>query len=228
MKQKRFIAALSAALVLGFGGAVAQAADNFTGPYVGGSLSLFNSTTIKENGVLTDLIDFDTPGDRVDSKLGADDTFNQLDILFGYGMLLENRVFLGAEARYTLADNFKDVAIRAVQGGDRGTVSIEGDGGYALMFQAGYAVANNVVLYGTAGHLKRKLSLVGVEDGGEPVKERFNVSGLGYGIGLRYALNRNFLMNAEVIKAVFSRKTEGDSSLKPDSVSASVGIIYRF
>ena len=227
MKQKKLIAAVGAAVVLGFGGATAQAADNFTGPYVGGSLMLFNNTTNETN---VDIDDLESTDGFV--KLGADDSFSQLDLVLGYGMLLDNRVYLGAEARYTLVDNFKDSFIVGRVDDVSFDFGIEGDGGYALMLQAGYAVSNNVVLYGTVGYVKREWDLVDkfVEDGrGRTEKEGLKSSGVGYGMGVKYALNRNFIVNAEVLKTNFSSKTLDDGfSIEPDSVSASVGVAYRF
>ena len=233
MKQKKLIAAVGAAVVLGFGGAAAQAADNFTGPYVGGSLALFNNTTIDTNISFNVFEEEEFESADGSLSLGVDDSFSQLDIVFGYGMLLDSRVYLGAEARYTLADNFKGSVISGRAGNDYFNVAIEGDGGYALMFQAGYAVTDNVVLYGTAGYVKREWDLVfsGSVDGDfDSAKDEFKSSGVGYGMGVKYALNRNFIVNAEVLKTNFSSKTleEDGLSLEPDSVSASVGVMYRF
>ena len=228
MKQKKLIAAVGAAVVLGFGGATAQAADNFTGPYVGGSLMLFNNTTNETN---LDVDGFVTTTDGF-KKLGADDSFSQLDLVLGYGMLLDNRVYLGAEARYTLVDNFKDDFFGLRVDDNSLDFGIEGDGGYALMLQAGYAVTDNVVLYGTAGYVKREWDLVtSILDGeGADSRDGFKSSGVGYGMGVKYALNRNFIVNAEVLKTNFSSKTPLDSefSIEPDSVSVSLGVAYRF
>ena len=239
MKQKKLIAAVGAAVVLGFGGATAQAADNFTGPYVGGSLSLFNNTTVSLSDSAVNA-DGDVVSETV--NLGVDDAFNQLDLVFGYGALLNSRAYVGAEFRYTVADRFKGKVLNFASDADAGSFDIEGDGGYALMFQLGYAVTDNVVFYGTAGYVKREwdVSFSGVFEGtAEREEVSFKTSGIGYGIGVKYAFSRNLLVNAEVLKANYSSKTVIDegvfddaignaASLEPDSLSASVGIMYRF
>ena len=232
MKQKKLIAAVGAAVVLGFGGATAQAADNFTGPYVGGSLSLFNSTTISTD--FDSLAADDTSS--INTKFGADDTFNQVDIVLGYGMLLQNRTYLGAELRYTVADRFKDSFINATFGDESLDLAVEGDGGYALMFQAGYAVSDNVVLYGTVGYVKRDWDVVYSATFEDNETNGFSQSGTGFGVGAKYALSSNLLLNAEVLKTNFSSSKsvfvddEDDDGLSvdADSLSASIALMYRF
>ena len=227
MKQKKLIAAVGAAVVLGFGGATAQAADNFTGPYVGGALALFNSTNVESN-ILGDVFD-----GVASESLGSSDTLNQLDLVIGYGMLMNNDFYLAAEARYSVADRFDNTIIRLSDDffAGEGTVSAEGDGGYALMFQAGYAVNNNIVLYGTAGYANRDWKIK--DSFTDSPDEKFSSSGVAYGMGVIYSVNRNFSVNAEVLKTNYSSTTvldENDDLLrfKPDSVSASVGVAYRF
>ena len=233
MKQKKLIAAIGAAVVLGFGGAAAQAADNFTGPYVGGALGLFSSTTLETDASL-----FGEDWDDTSTKIGSDDTFNQVDVVLGYGMLLQSRAYLGAELRYTVADSFKD-SVASVRGGsDSLNIAVEGDGGYALMFQAGYAVSDNVVLYGTVGYVKRDWDVVYSATFEDNDTSGFSQSGTGIGFGAKYALTSNLLLNAEVVKTNFSSSksvlvdddVEDDEGLSvdADNLSASVSLMYRF
>ncbi len=212
-KEKMRLGAMASAIAAVVASPLAVAEDAFTGFYVGGAIGIFSDVTA----------DTEWPNGW-SAKFGVQDTlYTRLDVRAGYGHVLGNNIYLGAELSYTLHDNLDDTVERWTDG--EFEVAI-GDG-YALKAQLGYAVSSNVLLYGTVGYQSRNIE-VKYRDSLFSGKGDKDFDGFGYGFGLRYAFTENLMLTAEVFHVDYSSENAFDVKIDPAETQFDMGLVFKF
>ena len=200
------LGALAAATAL----ASTQAVADFEGGYVGARMGVFTS-------VVTEVSDF-----GVDKQYFGAETMplGRLDLVGGYGFMVNPTFYLGGELGLTLLNNFDEDVIK--DGGD--ALSIEGGTGFSLRGIAGYVPGPNTMLYGTLGYQQRNYEFA---DPDESEDEDF--TGVGFGFGLQQKLGGNLMLTAEAFHISYSKEDlGGDVDLQPTETTFDLGIAFRF
>lgn len=91
---------------------------------------------------------------------------------------------------------------------------------YALEFTPGYAVSDTLLVYGKIASLSATVETTGASEG---------ISGVGYGFGVRGALNKNLFWLAGYDANQYTEKTStAMGTYKAKSTTLSLGVGYKF
>lgn len=91
---------------------------------------------------------------------------------------------------------------------------------YALEFTPGYAVSDTLLVYGKIASLSATVETTGASEG---------ISGVGYGFGVRGALNKNLFWLAGYDANQYAEKTStAMGTFKAKSATLSLGVGYKF
>jgi hypothetical protein len=183
-------------------------AKNFTGPSLAISGSYASGTTNLAVG--TSSVDF---GENT-TVIGGD---------IAYTFPVDNNFFIGLGVTYdfgkTKAGGLKD---------DEDNLRFSLDKHYSYYVQPGYALSNNTALFAKLGYneAEGKVTVTTTGNYGGSVTKDF--SGWGYGFGIKSLLNNNVFVQAEAGYVKYDTEKSGTVSFKPEVVTGTISIGYKF
>lgn len=211
MKTKYIVSILGLLAITAPGMSSAMAADSDSGPYIAGAIGQ-KSTTFQESFTT------DPPF-----------SFNQGDTSFfgqisgGYGFDFGNGFKLRAGLFYDLGNgNAGSISLGGV-----GASTSKEKGRYGVAIEPGYALSRDATTY-----LKLTYNWARVTQTDSDLSSQ-NFSGFGYGLGLRYMVNKNVYVYGEWQEVDYGSKTTdvGDGvfvTIKPKTTLGLFGVGYKF
>jgi len=183
-------------------------AKNFAGPslaingsYVGGSVNTSVSTTSIGSGDNTTVI-------------GGD---------ISYTFPVDNNFFIALGATYdfgkTKAGSLKD---------DEDSLTFSLDKHYSYYIQPGYAVNNNTAVFAKLGYNEAEGKLAVTTTGNYGASFTKDFSGWGYGFGIKSLLSNNVFIQAEAGYVKYDTEKSGTVSFKPEVVTGTISVGYKF
>ena len=145
-------------------------------------------------------------GDAV--EVGANDNVFGLDFL--YGVQADNKFVVGFGATYDLTN--QDM-------GSGGGYTLKAKDHYSIYVAPTYVLNENSALFLKAGYHKVKGELGGYSE---------NFSGWGYGAGMKFMLDKNLYVQAELQRVNYGSETGGGASIEPTSSAGIISIGHKF
>ncbi|SCK24652.1 outer membrane protein [Vogesella sp. LIG4] len=183
------------------------AQGNFTGPSI--SLGLGSSSNkIKYGGFL--------------DGQSSSKTDVVSDLQFNYGIAAGSNWVIGLGASYDLNDR-KFGTVNYIDGGPQ-TVDVKLKEHWSLFVTPGYLVQPDLLVYGKLAYHGAKGEYHDTDVGNGTRHHQ----GIGYGVGVNYALTRAIELGAEVQYVSLSRESANLSNGKPSFTEAMLRVGYRF
>lgn len=189
--------------------------SNFTGPSASVNLDFVGSSIKGRNIAGADK--------GAEFGLGKDDVGATVQAAYGFELSPTAVVNVGATyglTGYKVMDDKDSIA----HGSKVNTVKATNV--MSVYVEPGFLVSNSTLGYAKVGYETAKLdSLSGT------VKADLNISGIGYGFGMRSVLDKNLFIQVEVKRVVYDEtnfKGDTESKFKPSATVGSIGIGYKF
>lgn len=183
-------------------------AKNFAGPslainggYVSGNTKLTNGASSIDFGESTTL-------------LGGD---------IAYTFPVDNNLFVALGATY---DFGKTKGGKVTDPEDNLTLSL--DEHYSFYIQPGYTINNNTAIFAKLSHNQAEGKLAVTTTGNYGGSATKDISGWGYGFGIKSLLNNNFFIQAEVSLVEYDSVTVGTTKVEAEVVSGIISVGYKF
>lgn len=144
------------------------------------------------------------------------------DLQFNYGIAAGGNWVIGLGASYDL-NNRKFGTVNYTDGGQQ-TANVKLKEHWSLFVTPGYLVQPDLLVYGKLAYHSAKADIHDTDVG----NGTSNHQGVGYGVGVSYALTRAVELGAEVQYVSLSRESANLSNGKPSFTEAMVRLGYRF
>jgi opacity protein-like surface antigen len=217
--NKKLLTTTALASLLAASNAFSQT-NNFVGPslaltgsFVGSSSK--NTLTIEDDTPLEN-----TPGKRNDFIAGAD---------FNYGFATSNNTVIGLGVTYDFS-KVKTGGLSVINA----TLNNELKDHYSIYVQPTYVINKDSAMFAKIGRNFAKAQFKITDNIGEDTTTYTkNITGWGYGLGLKTFLTSNLFVQAEAgivdyEKFNFSEGTGSDFSIKPKTTNATISVGYKF
>lgn len=223
MKQFEIVGAVGALSLMASSVAMAAGVDQFVGPAIYASM------------------------DRSSSSLGISDTDSSIelggtsDIGFvvgaDYGFALSESMTLTVGADYSLSDY--DVASLSVNDGQNvSTEEVKLEDQYSFYLAPGFAVSDSTLIYAKVSYNDASVTISGVDTlsggsaGSGPYSVGSDLSGWGYGFGIRTYPSKNLFVGVEISQIDWDDEVledmDGTFSVDSETTRASLQLGYKF
>ena len=183
-------------------------AKNFAGPSLAINGGYVSGNTKLTNGASS--IDF-----------GENTTIGGADI--AYTFPVDNNFFVALGATY---DFGKTKGGKVSDPEDNLTLSL--DEHYSFYIQPGYTINNNTAIFAKLSHNQAEGKIAVTTTGNYGGSATKDISGWGYGFGIKSLLNNNFFIQAEVSLVEYDSETVGTTKVEAEVVSGIISVGYKF
>ena len=136
----------------------------------------------------------------------------------GYTFALTNQVTLGLKASIDFKNGEFGSGDVASLGGERKVLE---KSHYSIAVEPGYVIDDQTLVFGILAYHRAKTAF---EDG----TETKGISGVGYGIGFKRSLASHVFLMGEIQQVKYGSATIDNSTVKPTSNTAALGLGYHF
>ena len=138
-------------------------------------------------------------------------------LAIGYNLGLTNRITLGLK----LTADLKNGEFAKPEG-----VEVQEKRHFSLAVEPGYAFTDKILGFGILSYHTARMTIISEES--KAIAAERNLSGLGYGLGAKYALTHNIFVVAEMQKVTYGDVYIFGNTFKTSQTVTSVGVGYHF